>query len=111
LSPRLAPIRGAGLILTNPHLSRCSEDPAYEDECHTLMYMDHITALRGAITSVEVSGRVSKEVARGGIKLIDPLALFAAWGFQTTPGLSIQFGNASDGRPVRDVERGVLQAP
>jgi len=98
------------LILTNPHLSRCSEDPAFEDDCHTLLYMGHITASRGVITSVEVSGRVSKEVARGKINLIDPLALFEAWGFQTSPNLTIQFGNTGDGRPVRDTARGILQA-
>jgi hypothetical protein len=99
------------LILTNPHLSRCSEEPGFEDDCHTLMYMGHITASRGVITSVEVSGRLSKELAKGKINVIDPLALFAAWGFKTSPSLTIQFGNTEDGRPVRDLEHGVLQAP
>ena len=97
------------LILTNPHLSRCTENPAFADDCHTLMYMGHITASRGVITSVEISGRLSKEIAKGRINVIDPISLFAAWGFQTTPGLSITFGNAEDGRPVRNAERGVVE--
>jgi len=99
------------LILTNPHLSRCSEDPAYEADCHTLMYMGHITASAGVITSVEISGRLSKEIGKGRINGIDPLALFEAWGFRTSPGLSISFGNTGDGRPVRDLVHGVVQAP
>ncbi len=99
------------LILTNPHLSRCSEDPAFEDDCHTLMYMGHIEASDGVITGVEVSGRLSKEIARGRINAIDPIALFEAWGFKTRPGLTIQFGNSADGRPVRDLARGVLSRP
>jgi hypothetical protein len=75
------------------------------------MYMGHITATRGVINSVEISGRLSKEISKGRINVIDPLALFEAWGFQTSPGLSITFGNDGDGRPVRNVERAVVQAP
>lgn len=99
------------LILTNPHLSRCSDDPSFADDCHTLMYMGHITASRGVITSVEISGRVSKEITKGRINVIDPISLLQTWGFETSPGLSIQFGNTSDGRPVRDADRAVIQAP
>ena len=99
------------MILTNPHLSRCSEEAGYEDDCHTLMYLGHITASGGVITSVEISGRLSKEVAKGRINAIDPISLFEAWGFQTSPGLRIQFGNTEDGTPVRDAERGIVQAP
>jgi hypothetical protein len=97
------------LILTNPHLSRCSEDPAYADDCHTLMYLGHITASRGVITSVEISGRLSKEIAKGRINGIDPVALFEAWGFKTSPSLSITFGNTEAGVPVRNLDRGVLE--
>jgi hypothetical protein len=97
------------LILTNPHLSRCSEEPAFADDCHTLMYLGHITASRGVITSVEISGRLSKEISKGRVNVIDPLTLFSAWGFQTSPGLSITFGNSEDGRPVRNEERGVVE--
>lgn len=99
------------LILTNPHLSRCSEDPSYADDCHTLMYMGHITANAGVITSVEISGRLSKEISKGKINAIDPLSLFEAWGFELAPGLDIDFGNTEDGTPVRDAERGIVQAP
>jgi hypothetical protein len=96
------------LILTNPHLSRCSDDPAFADDCHTLMYLGHIEASRGVITGVEISGRLTKQVAKGRINLIDPLALFEAWGFKVSPGLTISFGNGEDGRPVRDLAHGVL---
>jgi hypothetical protein len=99
------------LILTNPHLSRCSEDPAYADDCHTLMYMGHITANAGVITSVEISGRLSKEITKGKINAIDPIALFTAWGFKMAPGLDIDFGNTEDGTPVRNEEYGVVEAP
>ena len=99
------------LILTNPHLSRCSDDPAFAKDCHTVMYMGHITASRGVITSVEISGRLSKEVSKGRINVIDPIALFDAWGFKTSPSLSITFGNDGDGRPVRDADRAVVRAP
>jgi len=99
------------LILTNPHLSRCSEDPDYADDCHTLMYLGHITASGGVITSVEISGRLSKEVGKGRINAIDPLSLFEAWGFETSPGLRVQFGNTEDGVPRIDSERGVVEAP
>jgi len=99
------------LILTNPHLSRCSEEAAYEDDCHTLMYLGHITADGGVITSIEISGRLSKEVAKGRINAINPISLFEAWGFQMSPGLRVQFGNTEDGTPVLNAERGVVEAP
>jgi hypothetical protein len=98
------------LILTNPHLSRCSEDPTFADDCHTLMYMGHINASGGVITSVEISGRLSKEIAKGRINAIDPLALFEAWGFRTRPALAITFGNSDNGEPVRDRAHGVITA-
>jgi hypothetical protein len=99
------------LILTNPHLSRCSEYPEFADDCHTLMYLGHITAQAGVITSVEISGRLSKEIARGKINGVDPISLFEAWGFGLAPGLDIDFGNTEDGVPVRDAERGVVESP
>ncbi|MBA2539325.1 MAG: hypothetical protein H0V17_06805, partial [Deltaproteobacteria bacterium] len=99
------------LILTNPHLSRCSDFAQFADDCHTMLYIGHITASAGVITSVEFSGRLSKEIARGRINAIDPIALFQAWGFKTSPSLTIQYGNTSDGRPVRDVDGGVVRAP
>ena len=99
------------LILTNPHLSRCSDMPGFEDDCHTLMYMGHIEAEGGVITGVEVSGRLSKEIGKGRINGIDPIALFEAWGFKTRPGMTISFGNTSDGKPVRDLARGVIARP
>ncbi len=99
------------LILTNPHLSRCSELPQFADDCHTLMYMGHITASGGTITSVEVSGRLSKQIAKGKVNGIDPLALFEAWGFRTSPNLTLRFGNTEDGVPTRDLAHGVIQAP
>ncbi len=98
------------LILTNPHLSRCNSLPQFAESCHTMMYIGHITARNGVINSVEVSGRVSKRVGSGRANLIDPIALFDAWGFERSPNLSVRFGNTEDGVPVTNNERGVLEA-
>ena len=98
------------LILTNPHLSRCNNFAGFEDACHTVMYLGHITASGGVINSVEVSGRVSKRVGEGKANLIDPIALFDAWGFERSPGLTVRFGNTEEGAPVTNQERGILEA-
>ena len=63
------------------------------------------------VTSVEVSGRVSKKIARGRVHMIDPIALLEAWGFETAPGLDVHYGNTEDGVPERDLEAGVLTPP
>jgi hypothetical protein len=97
------------LILTNPALSRCNDFAGFEDACHSLLYMGHITASGGVITSVEVSGRVSKRIGGGKDNLIDPIALFDAWGFERSPGLQVRFGNTEDGVPATNAERGVLE--
>lgn len=107
-APRRSVLRD--LILTNPHLSRCNEVPGAED-CRKLMYMGHIDIRGGVVTGLEVSGRVSKRVAKGQANLIDPLALMEAWGFELSPSLSLRFGNTEDGVPQRNLERGVLEAP
>ncbi len=99
------------LILTNPSLSRCNNYQDYQDACHTMMYMGHITASGGVINSLEVSGRVSKRVGSGKNNLIDPIALLDAWGFERTQGLEVHFGNTSEGTPVTNHERGILEAP
>jgi hypothetical protein len=99
------------VILTNPALSRCNQIAGFEDACHTLLYMGHITASGGVITSVEVSGRVSKRIARGRANLIDPISLLDAWGFERSAGLRVRYGNTEDGIPVTNSERGVLEAP
>jgi hypothetical protein len=97
------------LILTNPHLSRCNRIAGFEEACHTVMYLGHITARGGVIQSVEVSGRVSKRIAKGQANLIDPIALFDAWGFERSPSLTVRFGNTEDGLPVTNADGGVLE--
>lgn len=97
------------LILTNPALSRCNNFAGFEDGCHSLLYMGHITASAGVITSVEVSGRVSKRIGSGKDNLIDPIALLDAWGFERSPNLRVRFGNTEDGVPLTNAERGVLE--
>ncbi len=99
------------VILTNPSLSRCNDYAGFQDACHSLLYMGHITASAGVITSVEVSGRVSKRVGSGKANLIDPIALLDAWGFERSAGLRVRFGNTEDGAPLTNAERGVLEAP
>jgi len=98
------------LILTNPHLSRCNGYQGFETGCKHLLYHGHITARAGVITSIEVSGRLSKRVARDRASIVDPIAVLEAWGFEISPSLSIRYGNTEEGRPVRDLERGVLIA-
>tara|TARA_R110002096_G_scaffold292224_2_gene486593 strand:+ start:30110 stop:31237 length:1128 start_codon:yes stop_codon:yes gene_type:complete len=99
------------LILTNPHLSRCNEFQGFQDSCHTMLYMGHITASGGVINSIEVSGRVSKRIGSGKNNLIDPIALFDAWGFERSASLQVRFGNTDDGTPVTNAGRGILEAP
>lgn len=99
------------VILTNPHLSRCNPYQGFETGCRNMLYHGHITARGGVITSIEVSGRLSKRVAKGRVNLIDPLAVLEAWGFEIAPGVSVRYGNTEDGSPVRDLEGGVLLAP
>jgi hypothetical protein len=99
------------VILTNPALSRCNEFQGFETGCKTLMYLGHIDIRGGTVTGVEVSGRVSKRIARGNDNLIDPIAVLEAWGFDISPGLRIRYGNTEDGTPERNLERGVLEAP
>ena len=108
------------LILTNPHLSRCN-DLTYEDEngddqlafpeaCQHLLYHGHVSIRGGVVTSVEVSGRLSRRIAQGDAVIVDPVALFEAWGFEISPYVRFYFGNTSDGVPVRSAERGVVTA-
>ena len=97
------------MILTNPALSRCNNFAGFEEGCHSLLYMGHITASAGVITSVEVSGRVSKRIGSGKSNLIDPVALLDAWGFERIANLRVRFGNTEDGIPVTNAERGVLE--
>lgn len=98
------------LILTNPALSRCNRFADFQEDCHTMLYMGHITASGGVINSVEVSGRVSKRIGSGKDNLIDPIALFDAWGFERSPNLRVVYGNTEDGTPTTNEERGVLEA-
>lgn len=98
------------LILTNPALSRCNSDAGHEQDCKNLLYNGHITARAGVITSVEMSGRLSKRAGGGKAIFIDPLAILEAWGFEISPGVTLRYGNTEDGVPVRDLEQGVVRA-
>ncbi len=88
------------LILTNPHLSRGAR----------LLYNGHLTVRAGVVTSVEMSGRLSKRAARGKSVFVDPIAMLEAWGLEIAPDVSLRYGNTSDGTPVRDLEAGVVRA-
>ena len=110
------------VILTNPHLSRCSPlaDQAnlspemrtlLADSCKHLMYMGHVDIRAGVVVGVEISGRLSKRIVRGKNLLIDPVAVLEAWGFQISPNLRIVFGNTEEGVPVQDRANGVLMPP
>ncbi len=99
------------VILTNPALSRCNNFAGFEDDCRHHLYHGHIDVVGGVVVGVEVSGRLSRRIARGQIKMIDPIALLDAWGFEIAPDVRIRYGNTSDGVPVRDLEAGLLVAP
>lgn len=88
----------SGYIMTNPDLSRGQK----------MMYNGHIDIESGVVVSVEVSGVISKRVASGKIKMINPLALLKAWGFKLAPGLTVYFSNTSKGEPVEDKVNGIF---
>lgn len=87
----------SGYIMTNPDLSRGMK----------MMYNGHIDIENGVVVSVEVSGVISKRVASGKIKMIDPLALLKAWGFKLSPGLKVYFSNTTKGVPQLDDDNGI----
>ncbi len=98
------------LILTNPALSRCNSDAGHEQDCKNLLYNGHITAREGVITSVEMSGRLSKRAGGGRAIFVDPIAVLEAWGFDIAPGVVLRYGNTEDGVPTRDTDQGVVRA-
>lgn len=98
------------LILTNPHLSRCSSYTGYEEDCRHMLYNGHFDIQNGVVVGVEMSGRLSKRAARGKAIFIDPIAVLEAWGFEVADYVNIRYGNTSDGVPYRDVENGVIRA-
>ncbi|MEZ4227410.1 MAG: hypothetical protein R3B13_41110 [Polyangiaceae bacterium] len=87
------------VILTNPALARGRH----------LLYHGHVSAKAGEITDVELSGIPSKLVAKGKVVTVDPLRLFAAWGFKLRAGISLRWGNTSSGTPYRDAWAGVVR--
>ncbi len=88
------------VILTNPHLSRGAH----------LLYNGHLTVEAGVVTSIEMSGRLSKRAAKGKTVFVDPVAMLEAWGFEIGDGVFLRFGNTSDGVPVTDADAGVVRA-
>jgi len=98
------------LILTNPHLSRCSSYAGYEEDCRHLLYNGHFDIQNGVVVGVEMSGRLSKRAARGKAIFIDPIDVLEAWGFEIADYVTIRYGNTSAGVPQRDIENGVIRA-
>lgn len=99
-------------ILTNPDLSSCADQEIGEEtSCRHLLYHGHIDIRAGVVVGVEVSGVPSQRVASGKDILVDPIAVLEAWGYETAPGLRIRWGNTSEGTPVRNLERGIIEAP
>ncbi|MCA9581079.1 MAG: hypothetical protein KC416_04750 [Myxococcales bacterium] len=98
------------VILTNPHLSRCTSDRQYPDSCKHLLYNGHIDIREGVVTGVEMSGRLSKRAGQGRAIFIDPVAVLEAWGFENSPNVRLRYGNTSRGTPIQDTEQGVVRA-
>ena len=74
------------LILTNPSLARGKR----------LLFNGHIEMRGGEVVSIGLSGRLQKLAADGDAKIVDPVALLQAWGFQMAPGLTAHFEGAGD---------------
>ncbi|MHC4392539.1 MAG: hypothetical protein ACYS22_14660 [Planctomycetota bacterium] len=89
------------LILTNPHLSRGKN----------MLFNGHLDIRAGVVHGVEMSGRLSKKAGAGDKVFVDPIAVLKAWGFEIAPGVSVRYGNTSDGVPIRDEATGTIRGP
>lgn len=67
-----------GLILTTASLARGKQ----------MLFNGHLHMEKGVVTYVGLSGRLCK-LQQDGTKFVDPIALLKAWGFQTSPGLTV----------------------
>lgn len=67
-----------GLILTTASLARGKQ----------MLFNGHIHMEQGVVTYVGMSGRLCK-LQEDGAKFVDPVALLKAWGFKTSPGLTV----------------------
>lgn len=68
-------------ILTNPSLGRGE----------LMLANGHIEMRAGVITEVGLSGRLQNRVNDGEAKLVDPVAILKAWGFQVAPDCKVSF--------------------
>jgi len=97
--PATRRLEGVGAILTNPDLGRGKK----------MMFHGHLEISNGVVTSVEMSGKISKLAAKGGAKFVDPVKLIKAWGFDVQPGVSTFFSNDDNGRfPRLDPATGLI---
>lgn len=97
--PAARRVEGANYILVNPDLAR--EKLA--------LYNGHVDIVSGVVRSVEISGKISKAIAKGKLIIVNPISLLKAWGFQLDPHLEISFGNTEAGIPVIDEVNGVIK--
>lgn len=67
-----------GLILTTASLARGKQ----------MLFNGHIHMEGGVVTYVGMSGRLCKQ-QKDGMKFVDPMEIIKAWGFKTTPGLTV----------------------
>jgi len=67
-----------GLILTTASLARGKQ----------MLFNGHIHMEAGVVTYVGMSGRLCKQ-QKDGMKFVDPMEIIKAWGFKTTPGLTV----------------------
>lgn len=67
-----------GLILTTASLARGKQ----------MLFNGHIHMENGVVTYIGMSGRLCK-LKEDGTKFVDPVALVKAWGFKTSPGLTV----------------------
>ena len=67
-----------GLILTTASLARGKQ----------MLFNGHIHMEGGVVTYVGMSGRLCKQ-QKDGMKFVDAMEIIKAWGFKTTPGLTV----------------------
>lgn len=88
------------LILTNPSLARGQ----------LMLANGHIEMRGGIVTEIGVSGRIQNRVMDGELKLIDPIEILKAQGFNIDPNCTLSWEGGGD-QPVKDPATGLYVKP
>lgn len=88
------------LILTNPSLARGQ----------LMLSNGHIEMRAGVVVEIGVSGRIQNRIIDGSLKLIDPIEILKAQGFQLAPDCRLVW-EGSGPQPVKDSTTGLWVKP